>query len=110
MEFGECMYLVNAFSANMLAEFPASVKFVEKTLDEAKALLAAGFISAVGHADTASVFADVLSLGVETKRVTLTLKKGDVAIVGQYRGPRLEEGAKHLPEGATIQWLLITID
>ena len=49
------MYILNAFSANMLAEFPAAVSFEELTLERAKTL-ALGTVSAVGHADTAAVF------------------------------------------------------
>lgn len=103
------MKLLNAFSLNMLAEFPVQPLFEEIPLTEVRAMLATGFESAVGHADTASVFTDVLDLPVNTVRATVVLKKGDVAIVGQYRGPRLPEGAVHLPEGATIQWLRMTV-
>jgi len=103
------MNLLNAFSLNILEGFPSNALFEEKTPEEAHGLLAEGFTSAVGHADTAAVFADVLGLDVVPNRVSVTLKKGDAALVGQYRGPRLEEGATCLPEGVTIQWLLVTI-
>ena len=43
------MYLLNAFSANMLAEFPVSVHFVEISAD-VMVELAQGSVSAVGHA------------------------------------------------------------
>jgi hypothetical protein len=65
--------------------------------------------SAVGHADTAAVFADVLGIPVECHRVTVTLNKGDMAVVGQYIGPRLPEGATKLPEGASIKWLGVRV-
>jgi hypothetical protein len=42
-------------------------------------------------------------------RVNVSLKPGDAAIVGQYIGPRLPEGATTLPEGATIKWLLTEV-
>ena len=105
------MYLTNAFSANMLADFPASVSFAEVSADQARfALMCAAeadgeadFIaSAVGHADTAAVFSAVLGIPVECRRVTVSLKAGDSAIVGQYIGPRL-------PEGAMIKWLLVAV-
>ncbi len=99
------MKLMNAFSLNMLAQFPAQPLFEEITLEAAKAALQGGFESAVGHANTAAVYSSVLGLPVEAARSTVSLQKGDVAIIGQYRGPRLEEGAKQLPEGATIQWI-----
>jgi hypothetical protein len=93
----------------MLADFPASPLFTELSLEEVRVALAGGFSSAVGHADTAAVFADVTGLPVETARVTVCLRPGDMAIVGQYRGPRLPEGAKHLPPGASIQWIMVTL-
>ncbi len=100
------MMLLNAFSLNMLASLPATPTFTELTLDEAKEMLAsASWFSGVGHADTAAVFADTLGTSVPCARITVTLKQGDVAIIGQYRGPRLPEGAHVLPEGATIQWV-----
>jgi hypothetical protein len=30
--------------------------------------------------------------------------------VGQYTGPRLPEGSKTLPEGASVEWLFVTVD
>jgi hypothetical protein len=55
------------------------------------------------------VYADVLGIDVPAVRSTVSLKKGDTAIIGQYRGPRLPEGSSKLPEGATIQWLRLTV-
>ena len=102
------MYLLNAFSANMLAAFPASVLFTEISVEEARAL-APSLTSAVGHADTAAVFAAVLESPVAQNRASVSLRVGDVAVLGQYRGPRLPEGATTLPAGATIQWLRVTV-
>lgn len=112
------MYLLNAFSLNMISGFPASVEVTEVTADQARfALMCAAeadgevdFVkSAVGHADTAAVFSSVLNCPVECRRVTVSLSKGDSAIVGQYIGPRLKEGAVALPEGAAIKWLLVHV-
>jgi len=103
------MRLINSFSANMLAAFPVQPLFEEISLQEAKLALANGFESSVGHADTAAVYADVLGMEVPAVRSTVALEKGDLAIIGQYRGPRLPEGASTLPEGATIQWLRLTV-
>ena len=110
--------LLNAFSLNMLAEIPATVQVSEITAARARQflLLAAEELgeaevirSAVGHADTAAVFTAVLGLPVPCNRATVTLHPGDSAIVGQYAGPRLPEGATVLPEGATIKWLVVSI-
>ena len=103
------MYLLNAFSLNMLATLPAQPSFEEVTLTEARDALAAGFTCGVGHADTAAVFADTLGMEVPMARITIALKGGDEAIIGQYRGPRMPEGAHKLPEGATIQWIKMVV-
>ncbi len=101
-------YLANAFSLNMLAEFPATVEV--RALAKAEAAeLARDAESVVGHADTAAVFADELGLPVQANRVAVRLSRGDELVVGQYRGPRLPEGATKLPEGATITWLFVQV-
>lgn len=102
------MQLLNAFSANMLSVFPTTVKFEEIPVTRA-AELARDATSAVGHADTAAVFAATLGCPVACARATVSLKSGDTALLGQYKGPRLPEGATTLPAGATIQWLVVTV-
>ena len=107
------MKLLNAFSINMLQDtsVPLNVNVKPLTVEVAKALLMGngGIDSAVGHADTAAVLSDELGLHVNPNRVTVSLGIGDKAIVGQYIGPRLEEGTTSLPEGATIKWFQISI-
>lgn len=106
------MLLLNAFSLNMLKTElarPVTVEARKLTLREAKQALGEEVESAVGHADTARVFSDVLGVEVPCNRTTVSLERGDVAVVGQYRGPRLQEGATSLPEGATIEWLLVKV-
>jgi hypothetical protein len=103
------MKLLNAFSLNMVASPSGTLVWSELSLDEARNALAAGFESAVGHESTAAVFASQLGLEVPATRATVFLSPGDVAVVGQYRGPRLAEGATTLPDGATIVWLRIEI-
>lgn len=102
------MFLLNAFSLNMLSAFPVDVHIKEISLQEAKSL-AVDTTSAVGHPDTAHVFGNVLGTDVPNNRVSVTLQKGEKALVGQYIGSRLQEGATLLPEGATIKWLLVTL-
>ncbi|MCC6416784.1 MAG: DUF1874 domain-containing protein [Gemmataceae bacterium] len=103
------MRLLNAFSPNMLSSFPASVSFRQLGLVEARRIGAAGVQSCVGHAETAAVFAAELGVAVPYERVTVTLLPGEVCLLGQYRGPRLPEGATSLPDGASIQWLLVEV-
>lgn len=102
------MRITNAFSLNMIATFPVAVTVEEISVEQAR-VLAADAESVVGHADTAAVFSDVLGLEVPANRATVSLVKGDRLLVGQYRGPRLPEGASQLPEGATIQWLTVIV-
>ena len=101
------MYLLNAFSLNMLAG-NADIHVREVSLATARNLARVA-TSAVGHADTAAVFADVLGTDVPCNRVSVTLNVGDTTLVGQYSGPRLAEGAACLPEGATIKWLIVGV-
>ena len=111
------MYLLNAFSLNMLEDLTATIHVRELTADEARKWLlifteeagADQFQSAVGHADTAAIFSDVLGLPVPCNRTTISLKAGDNVVVGQYKGPRLPEGATELPEGAEIKWVTVEI-
>ena len=102
------MYLLNAFSLNML-DGNADIIVREVSLKMA-AILVAECTSAVGHADTAAVFSSVLGVPVPCNRATVTLQDGDVALVGQYSGPRLPEGCSTLPEGATIKWVVVQVN
>ncbi len=101
-------YLTSALSLNMLGEIPASIEVREVSLEEAR-MLATDHKSVVGHPDTAGIFTAMLGMPVPFNRDTITLKKGDCVLVGQYRGTRLPEGAKTLPEGATIQWFVAEV-
>ena len=100
------MLLLNAFSLNMLASSTARVLVRPATLEEAREAAAD---SAVGHPDTAALFSAVLGVTVACARRTVTLSSGQWAVVGQYRGPRLPEGATSLPSGATIEWIMISV-
>ena len=101
------MYILNAFSLNMIVgNADVVVREVSATV---AASLAADCQSAVGHADTAAVFSSVLGVEIPCNRATVALKDGDLALVGQYSGPRLPEGATTLPEGATIKWLVVRV-
>lgn len=124
------MHITNAFSLNMLAETPANIEVLDLSLDQVKSLIV-GFVnlasncevpiadygtvpflkavSAVGHADTASIFSGMLGVEVKPNRLSLSLKKGEQLIVGQYVGPRLPEGTTKLPEGSKIEWKLVSV-
>lgn len=91
------MYLLNAFSLQMITEFPCSVSFEEVST------LPAGLTSAIGHQDTANV------LGVPMNRVNVRLSKGDVAYVAQLQGGRLPEGSTTLPEGFSFKFFKVVV-
>lgn len=102
------MYLCNAFSLQMLAQFPANVQINEveiKDVIEIKEQL----VSAIGHQDTANVLSSILGVPVPTARVNVALKSGDEILIAQYVGGRLPEGATTLPEGASFRFLVVSV-
>ena len=105
--------IANAFSLNMLnlevgitdlQIRPASPDVIRYEVEDA-----GGYASIVGHADTAAVFSSLLGLDVPCNRATFTLEEGATLFVGQYKGPRLPEGATTLPEGAKVEWAMVTL-
>ena len=118
------VYICNAFSLSMLDREVQSRKPGDSVYESARypspcsdellnfycRMMLSGQIkweSAVGHASTASLFAHELGLPILPNRTSVKLVKDTVALVGQYVGPRLEEGATTLPEGARIEWWLV---
>lgn len=109
-------YITNSFSLNMIQEnveygeivfatVVDPVEFIRETeTRHGKA------VSAVGHADTAALFSCVLETEVPAARTSVALTPADVLLVGQYKGPRLPEGATELPEGSKIVWYHVALD
>ena len=106
------MFLLNAFSINMLQDFPATVKVEEISKEYAQEqLLEVEVSNLIGHPDTDRVVRKELDIGLpEGKRETVKLFSGEWAVVAQYIGPRLEEGATQLPEDAKIKYFLVIVD
>jgi hypothetical protein len=111
------MYLLNAFSIGMLPVGVTKVTFADVTVEQARAMLQQkGFESAVGHADTAAVMGTLLGVDVPAARVSVAIPARAYgvapwqALVGQYSGARLPEGATALPEGAGIRWVAVYVD
>ena len=92
-------FIGNAFSLQIIKDFPATVKVEECGKDEA---LSPDNVSVVGHPDTAAV------LGVKFNRVNLKLYKKDVLYVAQLMGGRLPEGSTTLPEGFSFKFFKVT--
>jgi hypothetical protein len=95
------MLIVNAFSLNMFDPSICFPVFREIDVNEVKTY---PLESAIGHADTARILSGILGVDISTNRISVTLNPGDSAIVAQYIGPRLPEGATQLPSGATIKF------
>tara|TARA_Y100001960_G_scaffold290977_1_gene331998 strand:+ start:495 stop:794 length:300 start_codon:yes stop_codon:yes gene_type:complete len=86
------------------------VRFVDCPIDQVMEWLSIyDWESCVGHRDTATIFSNLLGIDVEHRRTSVTLSRGDSMVVGQYKGPRLEEGATALPEDSEIQWVYVEI-
>ena len=114
---GECrkrrVVIANAFSLNMLTLGVGATdlqvcrvtpEYIRQEIEEV-----GGFTSIVGHADTDAVFSSLLGLDVPCNRATFQLEEGHILFVGQYKGPHLPEGATSLPEGAKVEWAMVTI-
>lgn len=106
------MYLLNAFSLNVL-DLPegGTANITVREIDTTTARLFAihGLQSAVGHATTAAIFEHELDIPIAHARASVKLQPGVPALIGQYIGPRLEEGATVLPPGATIKWFRVEV-
>lgn len=110
--------LLNAFSLNMISQFPAKLEIHKITIDQARTILFCQaesmgesdlVISAVGHTETAAIFSQQLGMPIPVDRQTVKLAPGASAVVGQYIGPRLPEGATQLPSDACIHWFAVHI-
>ena len=84
------VYLSNAFSMTMLESPQATIKVKEipkeKVVDYLN--IADEVISVIGHPDTAELLTELLGKHIETRRVSITIKPGDVLIVAQLMGER----------------------
>ena len=99
--------LLNAFSLNMITAGD-NIQTWPLTIDECRSLLEKhGVHSCIGHEDTANVVSSVLEIPVAFNRVSVKLELKELAVVAQYKGPRLPEGTKTLPEGATIELVAV---
>jgi len=80
----------------------------ESEKDGTDAVYALTAQSCVGHADIASVLSGMIGFTVPVNRISVALHPGDTLVVGQYVGPRLPEGCSSLPDGAKIEWYIVS--
>ncbi|MBM3215939.1 DUF1874 domain-containing protein [Candidatus Poribacteria bacterium] len=86
------MWLLNAFSIQMLPDCRGTIRFIPISEEDARSHLADGFESAIGHELTARLLSKRLNLGIEARRVEIALTPGETAIIAQLRLPRGAEG------------------
>ncbi len=101
--------LMDSFSLNVLADFPVMVKIEKISLKEAKEMVQDGFESFVSDLGSAVLFSNQLEVAVPAIWDFIALERGEVILLGQYRGPRLPEAAKTLPPGAVVRWFRVTV-
>ncbi len=102
------VWILNSFSLNLLADLTSATLSVRR-LDVSEARrIAVRAQSAVGHQDTAAYFGDLLERPVALNRVTVRLRPGDIALVGQHMGQRLPVGATSRPAGP-VHWILVEV-
>jgi len=101
------MYIVNAFSLQMLQS--DSAVFIREVQHQDVLLFNRNFglQSAIGHADTAAVVSGLLGLDLPANRVNVQLGKKDRCVVAQLMGGRLPEGSTTLPENMQIKFFCI---
>jgi hypothetical protein len=102
--------LGNAFSLQMLdLQRTSNVKVEPLMLDEVRQILKEGFVSSIGHQDTAAVLSDMLGLDVPCNRINVHLTTDDVLVVAQLIGGRLPEGSTKLPDGFGFQFVKVRV-
>lgn len=106
------MKLLNAFTPAMLANLPGTVTFEPIEPAVAIGIAAQGLESCVGHPGAAELYEAKLGVPVPMNRVNTRLALGEVALLGQYMGPRLPEGkalTREEFEAAPMKWMLVKV-
>ncbi len=101
----------NAFSFNMIQGGLSASLTMEPVMPEmVEAMLGENWSSAIGHVDLAAVASATAGIAIPTNRTTVSMGAGiHRLLICQYQGPRLPEGAKELPEGASVSWLAVKV-
>ena len=97
------VYLGNAFSLQMLDT--TKTTDIKVTPVDASVVASSDFTSVIGHPDTAAVVSNILGKDVACNRVSVSLSKGDILVVGG----RLPAGATTLPDGFSLVFLKVVI-
>ena len=103
-------YIGNAFSLSMLSA-DGTLRCQRASIEQVRHWVAQTRpTSFMGHADIARIVSEQLAVyDIPVNRTNIKLQPGDNAIIAQYMGARLPEGATELPEGARIEYFLVAI-
>jgi len=102
--------LSNAFSLQMLdLEEMQDVRIKPISLNVTKIIMSNGFVSAIGHQDTANVISNMLGVQVDNNRINVSLNYDTILIVAQIVGGRLPEGSTELPDGFNIKFVKVEL-
>ena len=90
------VYLTNAFSINMLSNFPAELTVVKINKEEFCSELEDGlkyeeFVNAIGHDSTVNLVNKLCGTNLQKNRMEIKMVEGDKALIIQPM-QRLEEG------------------
>ncbi len=103
------MKVMNAVTGNWMPTMDWVLRSRSLSVEDAKRVLAENEIeSFIGHESTAAVISSELGLDIPAMRRNATVEVGEVVFVAQYHGPRLAEGTTILPDGASIEYGLVT--
>jgi hypothetical protein len=109
-------YLLSSMIIPIPFEYKSAMAVVEEvSVEEARAILEGGFISAVGHEATARFLSRILGLEVRPSREAVFLHEGDVAIAIQFgermQGAELgEDEVEELFREGKARFLKITVE
>ena len=102
--------ITNAITHNMfiphLKEWTLKNEVISS--DDVKGELGSEFVNACGH--STDLINELTGLELVKNRITNKANIGDTIIVAQYNGPRLEEGATSLPEGASLVFVKSVVE
>ena len=101
----------NAFSFNMIkAGCKARIEMEVIGHCQVAEALGTNWESSIGHADLAAIASATSGVSIPANRKTVVLDEGlHRLMICQYTGPRLPEGAKELPPGASVSWLAVKV-
>ncbi|MFH0873543.1 MAG: hypothetical protein V1846_01735 [Candidatus Komeilibacteria bacterium] len=102
------MLLLDSFDLSMIRKFPASIVVEEVTSGQARIMAQANLEPVISNRDVAAVYGNELGLQVRAHPEYVTMVPGDIALVGRFHG-HLPPGSDRLPEGVSLQWLLVTV-